>query len=107
MKTTMEETTMRKIYCHGCGEEIENSAAIWHGGEGYCAGCESAPSDEPDCYPDPPVPQPPMSEVEVREARMSTEAMDAAADETCIRTAVRRHHCSRVEAREKIERGRY
>lgn len=33
------------VYCHGCGDEIAANAAIWHTGEPYCDGCDSAPSE--------------------------------------------------------------
>lgn len=33
-------------YCHGCGEEIARSGAVWHDGNPYCAGCEAAPEEE-------------------------------------------------------------
>lgn len=37
---------VRTVYCHGCGDEILSDAAIWHTGEPYCAGCDSAPAED-------------------------------------------------------------
>lgn len=32
-------------WCHGCGDELVEGQVYWHGGERYCGGCESAPSE--------------------------------------------------------------
>jgi hypothetical protein len=36
----------RRIFCHGCGDEIFVDVAHWHDGDGYCEGCEDAPAED-------------------------------------------------------------